>query len=149
MSGYRTHTPSIIGRVFQIGALLACTGLASGQSTWYVDDDAPNDPGPNNSTISDLLEDGSVSNPFDDIEKAMYVAAPGDEIRIAEGFYDAPTFNGIVLLSGMKLRGGFANFNPPNPDVQDPSVYLTVLSGAAHGSLHVIRADNSSASTLI
>jgi len=31
---------------------------ALAQSTFYVDDDAPNDPGPNNPAVSDPLEDG-------------------------------------------------------------------------------------------
>ena len=40
-------------------------------STFYVDDDGPNDPGPGDSLVSDPLEDGSVEHPFDDVQEAI------------------------------------------------------------------------------
>jgi hypothetical protein len=43
-------------------------GTTQAQITWYVDDDAPGDPGPGDPTISDLNEDGSAEHPFDAIQ---------------------------------------------------------------------------------
>ena len=37
-------------------------------ATYYVDDDAPNDPGPNNPNVSDPQESGSVLHPFDEVD---------------------------------------------------------------------------------
>ncbi len=51
--------------------LLLFAGLAipsQAQTTWYVDDDAPNDPGPGDPDISDPLEDGTADHPFDAIQ---------------------------------------------------------------------------------
>ncbi len=53
----------------------------------YVDSDAPSDPGPNNSSISDSLEDGSMEHPFDTIQEAINYSMFKDEIIVLPGQY--------------------------------------------------------------
>jgi len=57
-------------------------------TTMYVDDDAPNDPGPGDPTVSDPLEDGSQEHPYDAIQKAIDAAVgAADIINVAQGIY--------------------------------------------------------------
>ena len=66
----------------------AAHGAAAGTGmTWFVDDDAPNDPGPQNPLIGDPGEDGSAAHPFDRIQEAINAAASGDAILVAAGTY--------------------------------------------------------------
>jgi hypothetical protein len=53
----------------------------------YVDDDAPNDPGPGDPQISDPLEDGSPAHPFDAIQEVIDLVQDGVEIVVADGTY--------------------------------------------------------------
>jgi len=69
---------------------------------FYVDDDAPNDPGPNNPNVSDPLEDGSVEHPFDTVAKAMthllsYDTIIEDKVVVLNGTYPAI---GTMLKNG-------------------------------------------------
>ena len=66
--------------------LLGAPGAAA-QTTWYVDDDAPNDPGPGTPSVSDPNENGSEAHPFDAIQEAIDAAAAGDLILVADGTY--------------------------------------------------------------
>jgi len=69
---------------------LATPATASTQTTWYVDDDAPNDPGPGNPNVSDPLEDGSAEHPFDAIQEAVFACQNGDTVLVADGTYTGP-----------------------------------------------------------
>ncbi|MBU0640102.1 MAG: hypothetical protein KKB50_14650 [Planctomycetes bacterium] len=60
---------------------------ASGQATWYVDDDAPNDSGPGNPTISDPDENSSAAHPFDAIQDGIRAAVAGDTVLLLDGTY--------------------------------------------------------------
>ncbi|MFC1634918.1 C10 family peptidase [Planctomycetota bacterium] len=53
----------------------------------YVDTDAPGDPGPNDTTRSDLQEDGSPEHPFDAIQEAIDAAVSRDIVIILGGTY--------------------------------------------------------------
>ena len=48
-------------------AVILSVVLPAQLATIYVDDDAPNDPGPGNPSISDPLEDRSAEQPFDNV----------------------------------------------------------------------------------
>ncbi|MBU0640494.1 MAG: hypothetical protein KKB50_16650 [Planctomycetes bacterium] len=67
--------------------ILLMATAAPGQTTWYVDDDAPNDPGPGDPTVSDPDEDGSADHPFDAIQEGIDAAVDGDEVVILDGVY--------------------------------------------------------------
>jgi len=54
----------------------------------YVDDDAPNDPAPGDTSISDPLEDGTLARPFDAIQEAVdSVILIGATVQLADGVY--------------------------------------------------------------
>ncbi|GAG23507.1 unnamed protein product, partial [marine sediment metagenome] len=55
--------------------------------TWYVDDDAPNDPGPGDPNVSDPNEDGSAAHPFDAIQDGIDAAADHDTVLVLDGTY--------------------------------------------------------------
>ena len=61
----------------------------------YVDDDAVNDPGPNDPTISDPCEKGTEQHPFDTIQEAADVAGDGDTVIVLPGdYYENIDFDG-------------------------------------------------------
>jgi hypothetical protein len=74
--------------------------------TYFVDDDANNDPGPGDPNISDPNEDGSRQHPFDAIQEAINAATDGNTIGVLDGIY---TGNGnrnidfLILEEGLLL----------------------------------------------
>ncbi len=74
----------------KILALVTVLGLAvtvANARTIYVDDDAPNDPGPGDPTISDPDEDGSAEHPFDCIQEGIDAANHFDTVLVLDGTY--------------------------------------------------------------
>ncbi len=73
-----------------VAVLSLLTPHADARATWFVDDDAPNDPGPGDPAISDPLEDGSPEHPFDAIQEAVQVSVNGDLVLVLDGTYRGP-----------------------------------------------------------
>ncbi|MFG0329986.1 MAG: right-handed parallel beta-helix repeat-containing protein [Phycisphaerales bacterium] len=83
-------TRSSMVKVSLIGSIAAVTLFASpslAQRVWFVDDDAPGDPGPGDPLVSDPNEDGSIAHPFDAIAEAVGRAADGDVVLVRDGVY--------------------------------------------------------------
>jgi predicted outer membrane repeat protein len=91
-----------LGLVLSFSLLTAVPAMAFTQV--WVDDDALNDPGPGDNTISDPAEDGSQDHPFDEIQEAIdYVALDpeGGIVNVLEGTYyeyHIDTMNGVDVL---------------------------------------------------
>ncbi|MEL6499139.1 MAG: GC-type dockerin domain-anchored protein [Planctomycetota bacterium] len=116
----------LIGAAFAI----ASAAVAHAQDTWFVDADAP--------TGGDGL---SWATAFDDLQPAMELALPGDEIWLAEGVYvpsvidpiageDQPYF---LMPDGVALLGGFRG-DETSADQRDPAEFESVISGDLLGN---------------
>jgi len=115
-------------------AALAVAGAsATGQTIWYVDDDAP---------IGG--DGGSWQTGYRYLQDGLAAANPGDEIRVAQGVYRPDRDEGgnvnpgdreasFQLTSGLALYGGYAGITAPDPDERDISGYQTILSGDLAG----------------
>jgi predicted outer membrane repeat protein len=85
------------------------------------------------------------------LQDALAAAQYGDEIRVAQGIYN-PDLRVVItpqgglevrssgdrtetfqLINGVSLKGGYAGFGEPNPDVRDIEAYATILSGDLNG----------------
>lgn len=109
-----------------------------GRRIHYVNDD-----------VSGGSSDGSSwANAFTDLQDALAIAAPGEEIRIAEGSYQpgALRSDSFALPAGVRIYGGFADSEPvSDPADRDWSLHATVLDGnigagnsAIDNSFHVV-----------
>jgi len=78
------------------------TAMAVHSATLYVDNDAANDPGPNDPEISDPKEDGSPAHPFDAIQEAIDASVDGDEVVVLDGVYTG-TGNTNISLNGKAI----------------------------------------------
>ena len=83
------------------------TTTAAKITTWFVDDNASNDPGPNNPLASDPDEDGSMEHPFDSIQEAIDAASNNDIIQVAPGRY----YETINLMGKNIALSGFSSTN--------------------------------------
>jgi predicted outer membrane repeat protein len=70
-----------------VSATLMLTPPLNAQTIWWVDDDAPGDPGPGDPDVSDPLEDGSTNHPFDAIQEAIDMAADMEYVVVESGTY--------------------------------------------------------------
>ena len=99
-----------------------CATFASTLAAIYVDDDAPEDPGSGDASVSDPNENGTPEHPFDKIQEGICVAGAGASVIVRSGTY----FENIDLLGKDILLTGF------DADNADVSTY-PVIDGAGAG----------------
>lgn len=103
----------------------------------YIDDDAPNDPGPGDPNVSDPLEDGSADHPFDSIQKAIGASRGGCTLTVSPGLY----------RENINLGGKSIVLRSTDP--LDPSVVAgTVIDGGWAGSVVTFQGDEGTTCTL-
>ena len=83
--------------------------FASSLRTLHIDDDAPADPGPDNSAISDPEENGTPEHPFDSICEAISVATNRATLFVRPG-----TYRETIDLLGKQIV--LTGFDPNDPD---------------------------------
>jgi len=120
-------------RVLRLFFLLSLGCIPAGlhaHEVWYV---AANTPAPFASQDGETWETAFAS-----LQDALGVAAPGDEIHIAQGVYYPDVRGGIDsskkkdafhLQSDLHLLGGFAGDGSLTPETRDPTLYPTIISG--------------------
>ena len=101
--------------------------LCQSFTTIWVDDDAPFDPGPGDSLISDPLEDGSQLHPFDSIAEAVNQFVNGDRIAIEPGLYQGKG-NYLIKPSAQSLLIQGAGPTETIIDVEGQSVFIEIKS---------------------
>lgn len=108
----------------------------------YVDSDAP---GGNNGS--------NWVNAYRYLQDALQVAQPGDVIKVGQGTYlphlasSGPVLNRFAtftLKTGITLRGGYVGYvfgSPVSPDIWNPNLYPTILSGDQNGDDFTVDVD--------
>jgi len=109
---------------------LATPGMVLGR-TIYVDDDALG------------AQDGSSwASAFRYLRDALVAASAGDEIWVAQGLYrpdqgaqvvEGSTGASFLLVDGVAIKGGFAGLMGADPDLRDPGLFTTILTGDLGG----------------
>ena len=94
--------------------------------TVCVDDNAPGDPGPGDSDISDPCENGTPEHPFDRIQEAIEVAGKGATVLAQSG-----TYRETIDLLGKQIK--LTGFDPNDPNL----AFWPVIDGAGNG--HAVR----------
>lgn len=142
------HLRRTLGSLGLSGAVIAGWPVteagATGRAVLHVDDDAPlGGNGQSWSTAHRYLRDALLA-----------ASMPGSgvvEIRVGGGVYrpdldeagiaiPGSTSSTFALLAGVSVRGGYAGFGAPDPDLRDTVLHETVLSGELGGpnSYHVV-----------
>ena len=88
----------------------------------HVDDDAPADPSPGNSAVSDPQENGTAEHPFDRMREAIDVAAKGATIFVHGG-----TYREAVDFQGKRIE--LTGFDPNDPNTSA----WPVIDGGGNG----------------
>lgn len=125
-------------RALAIGVVcLLFVGGASRAAVYFVD----------NSAVDGLGTGASWADAFVDLQEALAVAQPGDEIRIAQGVYvpGQSRHDAFELRPGVIVSGGFGGLGASDPDAVDVEAYPVELSGdigipgdAADNCFHVV-----------
>jgi predicted outer membrane repeat protein len=71
---------------------------------------------------------------FNDLQEAISAIGSEYEIRVAQGTYAPDSGTGdrtasFTLINEVAIRGGYAGWGEPNPDLRDVSSNVTILSG--------------------
>lgn len=132
----RARCSKMLGGVGILLVICFCCLSAQGKVI-YVDADAAGaDDGTSWENAYNFLQDA--------LAEANSSAKPAD-IRVAQGVY-TPDSNSAVpdgtgvrtatfqLINGVSIEGGYAGFGESDPDVRDPRVYETILSGDLNGN---------------
>ena len=87
----------------------------------------------NNPAAGPASDGTSWATAYADLQQALAVAAPGDEIRVADGIYK-PTATtdqtiSFQLKNGVTLAGGYAGLGAADPNLRDVAAFPTALSG--------------------
>jgi len=89
--------------------------------------------------------DGSGwADAYNYLQDAIDNVLSSHEIRVAEGIYTPdsnsadPNGSGdraatFQLIDGVAIKGGYAGFGEPDPNLRDPNIYETILSGDLNG----------------
>ncbi|MBN2211414.1 MAG: chitobiase/beta-hexosaminidase C-terminal domain-containing protein, partial [Sedimentisphaerales bacterium] len=85
----------------------------------FVDDNAAGDPGPGDPSVSDPLEDGSLSHPFDAIQEAVNLSVSGVTIIIQPGVYTG-SGNRNIIFNGKNIV--LRSTDPTDPQVVQDTV---------------------------
>jgi len=112
---------------FILFAILFIPITSFSQTVWYVDDDAPNDPGPCDNKISDPLEDGSYFHPYDKLQEGIDASSSGDTVLVIPGTYyeKEVTYRGKAI----SVRSDFDG----DPWTEDIAPYLTIVDAQENG----------------
>ena len=86
--GVETASFTIGGRIV-VDTLIVdtCVTVPTWSDVIHVDDDALFDPGPNDITVSDPLENGTPEHPFDSIQEGIDLATDGALVFVHDGRY--------------------------------------------------------------
>jgi hypothetical protein len=128
------QTSKLINLLAQSLLLFALISVAKGKII-YVDDDANG------------LNDGtSWQNAYNYLQDALADANSSQklvEIRVAQGVYKPDQGGGqtpgdrtatFQLINNVTLKGGYAGFGQPDPNIRDIEAYKTILSGDLNGN---------------
>ena len=111
-------------------AVCLITPAANAQDVWHVDIDAP----PNGDGIDWATAFKSLQDAIDEADASQ----GGDIILVAEGTYvpskrtvpSVPRTETFLLdFPELSIQAGFAGMNAPDPDLRDPVMFPTILSG--------------------
>jgi len=125
--------------ITMLAAVFLALGISSAASAKviYVDDDA-----------TGTYDGASWADAYKFLQDALADANSSEkpaEIRVAQGVYQpdrsAAEPNGtrdreatFQLISGVALKGGYAGFGQPDPNIRDIALYETILSGDLNGN---------------
>ncbi len=131
-----------------LAAALLLSTPATAQRVLFVDADA-----------TGTADGSSWADAFPDLQQALAVVQPGDEVWVTEGTYrPAPTVDrdaSFALVSGTAIYGGFDGTETAR-DERDPALNETVLSGdlgmpddVSDNAFHVVTASGVDATTVL